>query len=130
MYLIGRTPIEATAMESLQTLEVIYDIRSVLADDAMNGFAMLSAYVVVSYLVGAMLSTFQLLVISGLYTLFSAGPIVGVFAAASDLKTLGVEIPQATHPWLVPSIMALAWAFSIAFMVEARRNPRLRFRSG
>ncbi len=117
-------------MESLQTLEVIYDIRSVLAVDAMNGFAMLSAYVAVSYLVGAMLSTYQLLAITLLYTLFTAGPIAGVFQAASDLKALGVEIPQATYPWLVPSVMALGWAFSIAFMIEARRNPRLSFRSG
>ena len=116
-------------MESLQTLEVIYDIRAVLADDAMNGFAMLTAYVAVSYLVGAMLSIYQLWAITALYTLFSAGPIAGVFQAASDLKALGVSMPQATHPWLVPSIMALGWVLSIVFMIEARRNPRLSFRS-
>ena len=116
-------------MESLQTLEVIYDIRSVLADDAMNGFAILSAYLLVTYLVGAMLSTFQVWGISALYTLFTAGPITGVFAAASDLEKLGVDIPQATHPWIVPSIMVLGWALSIAFMIDARRNPRERFRA-
>jgi hypothetical protein len=116
-------------MESLRTLEVMYDIRSVLADDAMNGLTMLTAYVVVCYLVGAMLSIYQLLAITVVYTLFMAGPIAGVYQAALDLNALGLETPQAAYPWIVPSVIVLGWVLSIAFMIEARRNPQLNFRS-
>ena len=114
-------------MENLQTLDVMYAIRAVAAEDGMNFFTLLSAYLVVAYVVGSKLSTFQVWAISLLYTLFSTGPLTGFYLSALDAKSLNhiYGAPQMDYPWLVPTIMALGWVLSIAFMIDARRNPRV-----
>lgn len=111
-------------LELYQALEASYVIRGIFAADAMNFFTMFSAYLVASYLVGGKLTTFQISAATLLYSVFSAGPIVGVYAAATDLKsiTVGARAAQIDYPLLVPTIMVLAWALSIAFMLDIRRK--------
>ena len=114
-------------MENLQVIEVMYAIRAVAAEDGMNFFTLLSAYLVVAYVVGAKLSTFQVWAISSLYTLFVTGPVTGFYLAALDGKSLNhaTSAPQLEYPWLVPTIMVMGWALSIAFMIDARRDPQV-----
>ena len=113
-------------MDEYQALEAIYTIRGVAAQDAMNFIAVLSAYLIVAYLVGSKLSQFQLWSISVLYSLFSLGPIWGFHIAILDMNASQYA---GTHPTYlksagyIPLIMLFAWALSIAFMLEARRNP-------
>ena len=110
--------------ELYQALEALYAMREVLAQDAMNFFAMFSAYLVVSYLVGKKLTAFQLIAISVLYSVFCAGPIIGVYVAVVDMQSIpvGLRVTQIENPYFVPTIMVLGWAMSIAFMLDIRRR--------
>ena len=67
--------------ELYQALEALYAMRAVLAADAMNFFARFTAYLVACYLVGDKLTKFQIGAATVLYSVFSAGPIVGVYLA-------------------------------------------------
>ena len=112
--------------ELYQALEAVYAIREVLAQDAMNFFAMFSAYLVASYLVGEKLTTFQLIAVTLLYSVFSAGPIVGVYVAVVDLQSIpvGLRVIQLQEPFFIVTIMTLGWALSIAFMLDIRRRAK------
>ena len=112
--------------ELYQALESAYVIRGILANDAMNFFTMFSAYVIASYLVGPKLTAFQVIAATVLYSVFCAGPIAGVYAAATDLQLfpVGTRAAQIEHPFLVPIILVLSWALSIAFMLDVRRKAK------
>ena len=110
-------------MDEYQILESLHVIRGVAAQDAMNFFTIVSAYLVVAYLAGPKLSTFQVWSISILYSLFSFGPIVAVAISLQDISTL----PYASeHPgWFrgaicLPWVMGFAWVLSIVFMLNSR----------
>lgn len=51
-------------MEEYQALEAMYAVRDVMASDAMNFFAIKSAYLIAAYAVGERLTTFQVWSIS------------------------------------------------------------------
>jgi len=51
-------------MGKYQALEAMYAVRDVMAGDAMNFFASMSAHLVAAYAVGVRLTTFQVWVIS------------------------------------------------------------------
>ena len=112
--------------ELYQALEALYAIREVLAQDAMNFFAMFSGYLVASYLVGEKFTTSQLIAVTSLYSVFSAGPIVGVYVAVVDLQLIpvGLRVIQLQNPYFIPTIMVLGWALSIAFMLDIRRRAK------
>ena len=116
------------AIETYQALETIYVIRGVGAQDAMNFFTLLSAYLVVAYLAASKLTTFQVWAISILYSVFSLGPILGFYLAVVDMNSIehGARVPQVEIPWLVPSVMFLGWGVSIYFMINARKIGRKR----
>ena len=111
-------------MEKYQAIEAVYVLRGVLAQEGMNFFTILSAYLVVAYLVAAKLTTFQIWTVSILYSVFCAGPILGFYLCVLDLAELdyGARVPQIENPYLVPSVMVLGWAMSIMFMVSVRRK--------
>ena len=114
-------------METYQALEAMYVIRGVVAQDAMNFFTLLSAYLIVAYLVGSKLSTFQVWAISVLYTAFCAGPIAGFYVGVVDLGAINHAdggLYAVEHTWIVPLIMVLSWVLSIVFMVDARSRSR------
>ena len=114
-------------MDEYQVFEAVYTMRGIAAQDGMNFFTILSAYLVVAYVAGSKLSIFQVWTISILYSLFSLGPIMAMDISIVDLHLL----PYAkTHPvWsngatFLSTIMGLMWALSIVFMIDARRRPR------
>ena len=110
-------------MEQYQILESLHVIRGVAAQDAMNFFTIVSAYLVVAYLAGAKLSTFQVWSISILYSLFCFGPIMAVVISLQDMSTLPYAIEHSSWyngvSWL-PWVMVFAWGLSIVFMLNSR----------
>ena len=117
-------------MSGYDDIQAAYAIREVAANDAMNAFTVISAYLIVAYLAGPSLSKFQVWAVSILYTCFLMGPIAGFYQGVIDMKKLG-HGGEALHavefPWIVPLIMIAGWVLSIVFMVNARhRNPQKR----
>ena len=118
-------------MEEYQGLTTIYAVRAQMAEDAMNFFTIFGAYLIVAYFVGASLSRFQVWAISFLYFIWGGGPIIATYICVADLWSLADYAP---HPatkyfWMLPGVMLLAWLISVAFMIDARRNPRPRMLS-
>ena len=113
-------------MEEYQALEAMYAVRDVMASDAMNFFAIMSAYLIAAYAVGERLTTFQVWSISLLYTVYASFPLVGTYIAVTDLWGLEARAPHGATNYfsLIPWVSALGWATSIVFMIHARRNPR------
>jgi hypothetical protein len=111
-------------MDKYQALETLYVMRGVAAQDAMNFFTLLSAYLIVAYIAGSKLTAFQVWAISILYSVFSLGPIAGFYVGVLDMKLIeyGNPVLQTEFPMLVPVIMGLAWAISIYFMYNVRKT--------
>ncbi len=119
--------VECCSPEHFQALEAIYTVRNVAAQDGINAFTLISAYLVVAYLVGPKLSKFQVWAISIIYTAFLLGPIAGFYVAVLDLKAVnhgGGNLHSVEFPWIVPLIMLFGWALSIAFMIDARKKKK------
>ena len=108
-------------MNEYEMIEATYAIRQAGAADVTSFFTVLSAYLIVAYLVGDKLSRFQLWAISGLYTLYLYFPIVAAQFAVSDLALLGAAPPGAEF---LTAVLVLMWLVSIVFMIQKRRESR------
>ena len=104
-----------------EALQTIYAIRTAGATDVLGFFTVLSAYLVVAYLVGDKLSPFQLWTISGLYTIYMYFPVVATQYTLADLARLNAAPPGAEY---LSAVLVLMWLVSIVFMVQKRRENR------
>ncbi len=99
--------------------------RSAANTDMAFLTSILSAYLVVAYFAGKNLTIFQLISISTLYTGFyfysSYGFFYTVQTAFGAAAQQGNEISfNVVTPMFI--FLGIAWAISIAFMVQARRH--------
>ena len=108
-------------MNEYEVIEATYAIRQAGAADVTSFFTVLSAYLVVAYLVGDKLSKFQLWTISGLYTLYLYFPIAATQIAVVDLAQLGALPPGAQY---LTYVLVLMWLVSVVFMIQKRRESR------
>jgi hypothetical protein len=109
-------------MNEYEIIEATYAIRQAGATDVSSFFTVLSAYLVVAYLVGDKLSKFQLWSITGLYTLYLYFPIAATHIAVADLAQLDAVPPGAEY---LRFVLVLMWLVSIVFMIQKRRESRL-----
>ncbi len=108
-------------MNEYEIIEATYAIRQTGATDVSSFFTVLSAYLVVAYLVGDKLSKFQVWSISGLYTVYLYFPIAAAQIAVSDLALLDALPPGAQY---LRFVLVLMWLVSIVFMIQKRREPQ------
>jgi hypothetical protein len=106
-------------MSEFETLQAVYAIRTAGAADVINFFTVLSAYLVVAYLVGDKLSSFQLWTISGLYSVYQYFPIAALQIAVGDLARFDAAPPGAN---LLAVLLTAMWFVSIVFMIQKRRG--------
>jgi hypothetical protein len=114
-------------MDEYHAFEAIYTMRGIAAQDGMNFFTILSAYLVVAYVAGSKLSAFQVWGISILYSLFSLGPIMAMHISVVDMHPL--PYAKAHSVWSngaasLSTVMGLMWVLSIVFTIDARRRSR------
>ena len=108
-------------MNEYEVIEATYAIRQAGAADVTSFFTVLSAYLVVAYLVGDKLSKFQLWTISGLYTLYLYYPIAATQIDVVDLAQLDALPLGAQY---LTFVLVLMWLVSVVFMIQKRRESR------
>ena len=110
-------------MTEYEALEAIYTIRATTAADGMYFVSILSAYLVVAYVVGPELSRFQVITITILYSLFLTMPINGMYSGLGDLLLLEhpfrPDRPEGAQ-YVIPGVMIVAWIASVLFMIQVR----------
>ena len=109
-------------MNDYELLQAVYAIRAAGGGDGASFFTLLSAYMVVAYLVGDKLSTFQLWTISALYMAYMYFVVAAMHLAASDLVRLDAA-PLGAE--LLTPVLGLMWLVSIVFMMQTRRESRV-----
>jgi hypothetical protein len=68
-------------VNEVELIELLMDWFAQISTDADRYFALVSAYLLVAYLAGTKLTTFQLAIVNTLFLLWIAGIVAGTFSA-------------------------------------------------
>ena len=117
-----------TIYETLSNYELIdlaLSYREAMTGDVMNYVSLLTAYLIVSYLVGSKLTRSQVTIITTLYSAIIAMVIYGTIATATTFVAVNAQLLD-TAPSFLPQglgiLLFTGWVVSILFMFQIRRR--------
>jgi hypothetical protein len=104
--------------------ELWYMARDSASYDSSVLFTLLSAYLIVAFLVAKRLSRFQVLSITAIYTAMFGYTSVGFHYTYSVVLGVGAQwsVPAPLWNYGIYVVFCGAWLLSIIFMVQARRG--------
>lgn len=119
-------------MTSFELRELVQGaLGNAIANSALF-ISMISAYLVVAYLIGSKLSKSQITIVNSLYLVYIATVIGGQFSILSTMTSLGARINEidSSIPFQPPSILPIGIvalliaivAASLKFMIDIRSN--------
>ena len=116
-------------------IELLLLAKQGAASSAMNFVALVTAYFVMVYFVGARLTKLQIWLVSGVYSMFLLFPMNGAIQDLRTANALAAEfhaifpneasrfIAETPTAWQLFVVVAFAtWLLSIAFAVNTRKN--------
>ena len=121
-------------MSPAEYFEILNQLRDGLNLEGSVFITLLFAYVVVTYLVGEKLSTFQVWALSTVYTVFLLLPFGGMISRVIGFQTLANKFHQ-EYPeyaisfiahsfphfhYIVGGVLVSTWLLSIYFMIHVR----------
>ena len=111
-------------MSKFELAELVLQLHATRVDQVAVLLTILSAYLVVAYLVARKLSLFQLIAITLIYSVSTIVTVLGYWSLGRQATAISVmQTGTSTDPiYLTMAIMfLLAWALSIGFMIHSRR---------
>ena len=119
-------PIFVKELEVFELIEYSYLVREAAATDLTTFMTALFAFLVTAYFAGERLSSFQLVIVLFVYSLFSLATIQSLYTQLALLDMLSIELGlnetlelNYTIQMFI-SLITFAWLLSIGFLVEIR----------
>ena len=120
-------------MTEFEYLELIIAARDSVGYHAMNYFTLLFGYLLAAYFVGHLLTRFQLISLTSLFTGISPFPCIASYQSAKEHATLTIEFYSRFRPGvampsfitdgllILPYFLTATWILSVIFMMQTRR---------
>ena len=121
-------------MTAYELIDALSSLRMEAGNHVLNFISVMFGYVATAYFVGPKLTRFQVSAINILYTIFTPGPLMAAYEAATNARklafafegTLPFSVAEAAilrfGPELVVAMVTISWTISIVFMIQMRRD--------